>query len=649
MKKYSMKEYLLYTTLKFLSQIVIFLPSRLLVFQGKILGLLLYYLDRRHRLVAYKNLRICLASHRNLKELKRILRKNFENFGMNITETLIIPKLNQKYIQRNIQIEGLSYIKEALSHKKSIILLGIHMGNWELCFAVAGILGLPFYVLAEKQSKYPLLDRFLNRLREIKGTQVIYVGKQIREAIRILKEGKVLGLVADHGIKEGIVLDFFGHKTRVPTLAVRLALSLGVIVIPGYIVRQSLLKHKIVILPPLDIRRTLDYKEDLIFNLNKINKIFEECIKKNPQDYLWFYQRFKYNQDRTILVLEDGKVGHMKQSSYLLEIIKEVGEKKGFLIKTEKIKIEFKDSIFKNLQIISTSLASRSQCMMCLWCLKHFLKPDNFSNINSTYADIVVSCGSSLAGVNFVVSSLNQAKSIIIMRPSILSTKRFDLVITPFHDRLPQRRNILILEGALSYIEDKLLNESKEKIRGLIKETFKPFFYIGLLIGGDTKRFQLKEDVIFEVLKQIKELAQEYKASILLTTSRRTPKRIEDLIKKELKDFLYCGLLIIANEKNYSFVIEGILSLSKFVIVSPESISMISEAVSAKRYVLVFKQKIFRRRHQLFLEHFSQKRYIYFIDPKKINQTIKELLLENPPLPPLRDKERITEAIERFL
>ncbi|MCX7661502.1 MAG: hypothetical protein N2Z79_02315, partial [Candidatus Omnitrophica bacterium] len=94
MKRYSLKEYFLYIIIKALSKISILLPYKLVIFSGKVLGNLFYYLDRKHRLVAYKNLRMCLASHRSFKEIKMILKKNFQNFGMNLVEVLIIPKIN---------------------------------------------------------------------------------------------------------------------------------------------------------------------------------------------------------------------------------------------------------------------------------------------------------------------------------------------------------------------------------------------------------------------------------------------------------------------------------------------------------------------------------------------------------------------------
>ena len=90
------------------------------------------------------------------------------------------------------------------------------------------------------------------------------------------------------------------------------------------------------------------------------------------------------------------------------------------------------------------------------------------------------------------------------------------------------------------------------------------------------------------MIDQIKEAALHYNADILLTTSRRTPAAIEQIITKELKNFERCSLCIIANQRNIPEAVGGILGLSDLVIVSGESISMVSEALSSGKRTIVF-------------------------------------------------------------
>jgi mitochondrial fission protein ELM1 len=263
---------------------------------------------------------------------------------------------------------------------------------------------------------------------------------------------------------------------------------------------------------------------------------------------------------------------------------------------------------------------------------------------------MIISCGSSIAPVNFALSRENLAKSIVIMRPSVFSVRRFDLVVMPWHDRPPRRKNVVVTDGALNLInEDYLKGQSEALMRHLTPNTQHSTPKIGLLIGGDAKNFHLEKGTILEVIRRIKSAAERLKLDILVTTSRRTPENIEGLVKEEFKNYPYCKLLIIANEENPSFTVGGILGLSQIIVSSPESISMISEAVSGKKYVLVFQSAGLDKKHDRFLKHFAQNKYIYLTEPEDLSKTIIEIWEKRPLVYELKDDILVKEAIKKIL
>lgn len=648
---YSFKEYILYTTVSLTSKILILFPVRLVVFLGKVIGTFFFYLDSKHKSIAYGNLRIALGKEKTPLELRRILKKNFQNLGMNLAEALIIPKIDKCYVDKFMRIEGMEHLKNALEHKRGAIFLTIHMGSWEVHFAAAGIWGLPVYILVDEQQRNPLLDKFLNRLRQSKGIKILKIGSQVRRAIEVLKENKVIVLVADHGIKEGVAAEFFGRKTLTPTGAIRLALGLDTPILPVYIRRLNSVRHKVSILPALDLKKGQGSDKDLVDNLNLINRTFEACIKLYPEEYLWFYKRFKYNQDRKVLVLSDAKTGHLRQTEAVVSLLKETGKEKGLEVEVEQVTVQFKNKFSKVAQLAGLGLARKSFCQGCLWCLAHFLTPESFAKLRRGSWDIVVSSGSSLAGVNFVVSSENNAKSIVIMRPGVLSTKRFDLVIMPWHDKPLPRQNVLITQGALNPVSAVYLKEQSEKLKqsfGL--QAGLSDFCIGFLIGGDTKRFSLDKEAVSGVIRQLKSQGKENNADILVTTSRRTSKETEELVKQEFSNYPNCKLLVIANEKNYPFIVGGIFGLSKIVVVSCESISMISEAASSGNYVIVFEQtQGLGKRHKRFLKNLSGNGYVYLSNPREIGNKIREIIRNRPPVRILNDSLKVKKALEKLV
>jgi hypothetical protein len=236
------------------------------------------------------------------------------------------------------------------------------------------------------------------------------------------------------------------------------------------------------------------------------------------------------------------------------------------------------------------------------------------------------------------------------MRPSIFQPDRFDLVVQPKHDNPAQRKNVVVTDAALNLIDEKYLQEESKKLsqQAVIKRSSREK-YIGVLIGGNTKQFRLKPQDIAEVLRQLKSAAQKLDCSILLSTSRRTPPQIEALIKDELNNYDRCGLLIIANEKNYPFAVGGILGLSDTVVTSPESISMISEAVNSKKHIVIFGAGTVKGRHVEFLRNLSNKNLIYSVQPYELTRTLELIWSLKPQVKDLRDNEAIREALKKIL
>ena len=136
---------------------------------------------------------------------------------------------------------------------------------------------------------------------------------------------------------------------------------------------------------------------------------------------------------------------------------------------------------------------------------------------------------------------------------------------------------------------------------------------------------------------------------LLITTSRRTSSVAECLLKEEFLNYHRCKLLIIANEKNIPQAVGGILALSEVIITSPESISMISEAVNSRKYVLVFNAPNLDKKHRRFLNYFAKNKYIYLVDPYDLAEKIGEIWLGRPKIPALGDNLLVTEAIRKIL
>jgi KDO2-lipid IV(A) lauroyltransferase len=611
----------------------------------------MYLFDLKHRALAYANIKTAFGNKFSLLRIRKATRQFYRNFGQNLIDIFLVPLVNPDYIKKHITIENMEYVKEAFAKSKGVIFLGVHEGSWELSNVIGANLGFSYHILIRPQPGYPRLEGLLNSYRSQRGCKLITRKSQTRRLIKALKNNDAVGMTFDQGGKAGALVDFFGRPASFATGAIRLALKYDASIIPGFFLRTEGAKIKFVFQPPLKLKKSGDLETDIQDNLAVLTRIFEKHISDYPQEYLWTHKIWKYTNRKNILILSDAKVGHLRQAESLARLTSALLKEKGITANIVQLEVKFKYRLAKFGFILSSIFCGKYACQGCLACLKKFLDKTTYEKLVGIAADIVISCGSSLAPVNFIISRQNLAKSCVIMRPGFLGTQRFDLVVMSRHDHPPRAKNVVVTEGALNLIDAEYLQNCKAQIINNVAR-YAPSDkepYIGLLIGGDSKNFRLAPELLNEVAKQIKLFAEISGAKILVTTSRRTSREVEIMVKHEFKYFSPCQLLIIANEKNISQAVGGILALSSMVITSAESISMISEAVSSRKYVLVFHSEGLSRKHQRFLEYYVQHKYVYLVKANRICSQLEKIWLEKSKIPMPDDNLLVREAIKRII
>lgn len=652
MKKYFLKDYCLFVTAKVLGWFFMFLPMNVALNLAKVIGTLGYYLDFKHKKIVYANIKIAFGNTKSLEEINTIVKKTFQSFCQHIVEVLCLPKITHGYIEKYVQFEDKSVITDAINQKQGVIVSSMHFGSWELSFILCDRLGPPFRIIAREHEKFSKTDRLLNSYRQLRPESVLYRSSSPREMVKVIQNKEILGLVLDQGGREGQLVEFFGKNASMPTGALRLALKFSVPMVMVFIIRQKGPFHKII-LKRLKLEETGETEKDIETNLKKIMELAEGIIRQYPEQYMWFYKVWKYSDQRKVVILNDGKIGQLRQSQAVAEILANELEKRNLKPKIETMDVRFKNKFSKVMIALCSVPAAKRHCQGCLWCLKKFLKGSSYENLSRIKADFIISSGSALANVNYILSNDSLAKSISILRPNLLSTNRFDLVIMPKHDSPPDKENVVITEGSLNLInEDYLKQQSKEIILRYPNLNQSRTKTIGILLGGNTKNYKISYETVKILISELKNISESLDLQILLTTSRRTPASVENLIREDLKSFSKCRLLIIANENNIPEAVGGILGLSDMIIVSDDSISMVSEAATSGKYVIVVKtgeESSSRNKHRRFLESLSREEYIFLVKPNNISDTIRQVFNNRPKVKKLDDSEAVASAIRKIL
>ena len=115
MKNNSCADYLLYSLARLFGVLLKTMPPKTSLSIGRVLGTVVFYLDTKHRRLAYANLKSAFGNSKSPQDLKVIVRKMYQHLGQNLIETLIIPWIDKKYLDRYIQIDGRNYISAELN------------------------------------------------------------------------------------------------------------------------------------------------------------------------------------------------------------------------------------------------------------------------------------------------------------------------------------------------------------------------------------------------------------------------------------------------------------------------------------------------------------------------------------------------------
>ncbi|NQT22187.1 MAG: mitochondrial fission ELM1 family protein [Candidatus Omnitrophica bacterium] len=599
------------------------IPTWIALKLGRRIGALISLVYSPRRSIGYANLRAAFCAQKSPAQIREMLRDTYKRLAETFMEILCLTKVNRKYVDKYITIENPDHFYEAKNRNKGMIYLTAHFGNWELSGMVSALMGYPLYVLAREQ-KMKRLNALINGLRESKGLKVVTKGITTRYIARALHEGKLVGMVADQDVgKNGVITNFFGRPVSTADGPYRFAAKTDAAILPVFMARIKGPYHRLVIGKPI----TIGKKEDPKPYIQLYNKTLESFATRYSDQWLWLHRRWKSSPLKKIVVLSDGKKGHLNQSLSVVESFKKYRQDRGGSpenTKVEIIEIRFKNKFFKNLLNL-TSIVSGPWCQGCMQCLKRCLTKASYKRLERNYADVVISTGFSLAGVNSIYKYENNAKNAVCMKPGFLGVNKFNMVLLPWHDvrKSMGRDNVIITETTPNLMNNGYLDKAKKTFSKMIKKS-KPRT-IGVLFGGDNANFKYDERGTSKAIAQVIEASEKLDADILFTTSRRTSQKIEDVVKKRLGKEPRCKFLVIANEKNVPDAVGGILALSDIIVVSGESASMVSESVAAGKKTVVFKG--FKKsnkvtKHEVFLNRLLDAGYLSIAKPTDLSEAI---------------------------
>jgi len=264
------------------------LPYRWQLGLGGVVGRLLYHLVPRRRHIVETNLRLCFPEMQP-EERTRLAHRVFRSIGIAIFETALGWWGGERRLRGLVHVEGLEHIHDAQKKGRGVILLSAHF----TCLEIGGrLLSLhqPFQVVYKKASN-PLVEAIAKHGRELHFLRAVQT-YDTRGMVKGLKDNLVCwyAMDQDFGRKQSVFVPFMGVMAMTLTTPARLAKMTGAAVVPYFPRRLENGKgYLLTVLPALQDFPTGDDHRDAAY----INRVIEEYVRKNPDQYFWAHRRFK--------------------------------------------------------------------------------------------------------------------------------------------------------------------------------------------------------------------------------------------------------------------------------------------------------------------------------------------------------------------
>lgn len=237
--------------------------------------------------IARRNLRLVFPEMDD-RQIEKIVAEVWNNLGRTIGE---FPHMRRIAAER-VEIVGEEYLELMRTDGKPGLLVGAHLGGWELSMQLGLKVDLPLGVIYRKPNN-PWIDRLLRKARGCSVDEMIPKGAAgARQLLSALKAGKHLGLLVDQKMNDGIPVPFLGRPAMTAPAPANLALKFQCPVVPVHIVRLPGVRFRAILEAPLELPDSGDRNQDSLILMRRINERVEAWIRETPGQWLWLHRRW---------------------------------------------------------------------------------------------------------------------------------------------------------------------------------------------------------------------------------------------------------------------------------------------------------------------------------------------------------------------
>lgn len=190
---------------------------------------------------------------------------------------------------RVVDLGGIDHVRRS---GRPAIYVAPHLANWNLLPVAASRSGIQLTVVFRRQSN-PVIEALMSSWQAALGCGFVEVGEASRGLLRELRAGRSVGLLMDQRYDGGgEKVPFFGVPANTTLVPARLALRLGVPLIPARIERRDGARFLITVHRPIAPEAGLTPEAAARDMTAQVNALFARWIAAAPDQWLCVKRRW---------------------------------------------------------------------------------------------------------------------------------------------------------------------------------------------------------------------------------------------------------------------------------------------------------------------------------------------------------------------
>ena len=233
-----------------------------------------------------RNLERALGHRMGPAESRRRTAAVFDWYARYYLESFQLPAMDPAEVDAGFGYEGFGAVERAVRSGTGPILVMPHLGSWEwAAWWLAQTPRMKVTAVVERLDPPEVFDWFVSLRRRL-GMDIIPAGPDAGGRVAAaVKRGDVVCLLSDRDVGgRGLVVTFFGERTRLPAGPALLALRTGAPLIPAAVYWRDGARHAIA-RPPLDTGRTGSIRSDAQRVVQDYAVALEELIRHAPEQW----------------------------------------------------------------------------------------------------------------------------------------------------------------------------------------------------------------------------------------------------------------------------------------------------------------------------------------------------------------------------